>query len=140
LHIYDNPLLYTCDVQSICDYLVAPNGTVEIHDNAAGCNSEGEVEEACGVGVDESSVVSHQSSVNIYPNPASNSITLELPNTATPQKNTTLTINNINGQQLIQRQIMEPQTLVDVSGLSAGVYFVKVVSYDGVMVGKFVKQ
>lgn len=47
LGIYDNPILSECDAQSICDYLVSPNGTVNIHDNAAGCNSQQEVEDDC---------------------------------------------------------------------------------------------
>ncbi|MBC8489933.1 MAG: T9SS type A sorting domain-containing protein [Bacteroidetes bacterium] len=47
LNIVNNDTLSTCEVQSICDYLTAPGGTIEIHDNATGCNSPEEVEEAC---------------------------------------------------------------------------------------------
>ena len=47
LGIYDNPMLSECDAQSICDYLVSPNGTINIHDNASGCNSQTEVEDDC---------------------------------------------------------------------------------------------
>ena len=47
LSVIFNPLLSVCDVESICNYLAAPNGTIEIHDNAPGCNSQMEVEEAC---------------------------------------------------------------------------------------------
>jgi len=49
LYMYDNISLSSCDVHSVCDYLVSPNGTIEIHDNAPGCNSQDEVEEACGL-------------------------------------------------------------------------------------------
>jgi hypothetical protein len=49
LHIENNYLLSTCEVQSICDYLVAPNGTISIYGNAPGCNSQQEVEEACEI-------------------------------------------------------------------------------------------
>ncbi len=138
LSIYDNYNLSICEVQSICDYLAAPNGTVEIYNNATGCNSEEEVEEACIVGVDESSVGSWQSAVNIYPNPTSTTFTISTP--TTPNKNTFVTIYNLNGQQLIKREMMEPQTVVDVSGLYVGIYFVKVISDDGVSVGKFMKK
>ncbi|MCK9399659.1 MAG: T9SS type A sorting domain-containing protein [Bacteroidales bacterium] len=48
LSIHDNINLATCAVQSVCFYLAAPNGTVEIYSNAAGCNSEEEVESICG--------------------------------------------------------------------------------------------
>ena len=48
LFITDNSSLTTCEVQSICNYLANPNGTVDIHDNATGCNSPPEVANACG--------------------------------------------------------------------------------------------
>ena len=47
LTIQNNPSLNNCAVQSICDYLVTPNGTIEIENNAPGCNSPSEVQEAC---------------------------------------------------------------------------------------------
>jgi hypothetical protein len=77
------------------------------------------------------------SAIEFYPNPASNSITISMP--TTPQKNTFLTIYNINGQQIIKRQITEGQTVVDVSGLVSGVYFVRVSNDRTVQVGKMVK-
>jgi len=47
LSITNNSLLSACEVQSVCDYLASPGGAVEIHDNAPGCNSPDEVQEAC---------------------------------------------------------------------------------------------
>jgi len=47
--VSNNNLLSECNIQSICDYLVAPNGTVEIHDNAPGCNNLPEIAQACGI-------------------------------------------------------------------------------------------
>jgi len=44
--VYNNELS-TCEIQSVCDYLVNPNAVIEIHDNAAGCNNQQEVAEAC---------------------------------------------------------------------------------------------
>jgi hypothetical protein len=68
LTIRNNISLSACDVESICDYLADPNGVISIHDNAAGCNSQAEVEASCLEEVDE--VVSRQSSVISYPNPS----------------------------------------------------------------------
>ena len=48
LNISNNDLLSECDVQSICEYLAAPNGTVNIHNNASGCNGPGEIAQNCG--------------------------------------------------------------------------------------------
>jgi hypothetical protein len=140
LVIVDNSLLSTCEVLSICDYLAAPTGIVAIINNSTGCASDEIVIEACEFGVEESSVVSRQSSVKIYPNPAYTNITIELPNISNPQTNTTLTIYNINGQQLFKRQIKEPIINVDVSGLVSGVHFVKVSDDKTMMVGKVVKR
>ena len=47
LSIYYNLSLSECDVQSICDFLASPNGTIDIYSNAPGCNSEEEIEVAC---------------------------------------------------------------------------------------------
>jgi len=47
IYIVNNQSLSSCDVKSICDYLAAPNGTISISNNAPGCNSKWEVEEAC---------------------------------------------------------------------------------------------
>jgi hypothetical protein len=76
--IHYNSSLSTCEIQSICEYLATHNGWGNIRDNAPGCNSPEEVEEAClGVGVDELSVVSQQSSVRVFPNPTSEIVHLE---------------------------------------------------------------
>jgi enterochelin esterase-like enzyme len=70
LAIRYNSSLSTCHVQSICDYLAAPNGTVIISNNAAGCNSRVEVEEACnGVAIEE---YINRPQITISPNPFGN--------------------------------------------------------------------
>jgi len=76
--------------------------------------------------------------VNVYPNPSSTQITIELP--TTPRMNTSLTIYNLNGQKLITQAITEPQTVVDISRLPSGIYFVKVMDTEKVMMGKVVKE
>jgi hypothetical protein len=138
LRIAGNDTLSTCAIQSICDYLASPNGTIEIHSNAAGCDSPQEVLDECILHLNESAVSGQRSAVSIYPTLTSNTITISTP--ATPQHNTSLTIYNINGQALFTSQITEQISVVDVSGLSQGVYFVKVTDESKVQVGKFVKQ
>lgn len=135
LFIANNSSLSTCEVQSICDYLATPSGTIFINDNATGCNSQDEVEEACTVSVDE---VQLSDKLSIFPNPTSSQITIELP--FAPQKNSFLTVHNINSRKLLTRHITEQKTVVDVSGLPNGFYFVKVADDKKVMVGKMVKR
>jgi len=78
----------------------------------------------------------HQNNSNliIYSNPASTNITIE-----TPSKST-LSIHNTSGQQLLQQEITEPTTTIDVSGLASGIYIVKVIGEKEIQMGKFVKQ
>jgi hypothetical protein len=49
LYLSDNKHLSECEIQSICDYLVSPNGSVNIFNNASGCNSHSEVANSCAV-------------------------------------------------------------------------------------------
>ncbi len=68
LYISDNPLLMTCDVHSICEYLENPGDDIQIYNNAPGCNSQAEVEAACGIiGISENK---EEQAVYIYPNPS----------------------------------------------------------------------
>lgn len=137
LRISDNINLSACDVQSICDYLASPSGEVFIDKNATGCMSPEEVEAACFIGGYETTPPEPQ--ITFSPNPASTAITISLPS-STPIKNTTITIFNVNSQQVISHQITEPQTVIDINTLPGGIYFALIPSDKTVMVGKFVKK
>ncbi|MHC1777731.1 MAG: T9SS type A sorting domain-containing protein [Lentimicrobium sp.] len=47
--IHDNIALSACNIQSLCEYLADPNGTVDIYKNATGCNSPADIGDACGI-------------------------------------------------------------------------------------------
>lgn len=47
LSIQGNNSLSTCEVESVCNYLSAPNDTIAIHNNATGCSNREEIELAC---------------------------------------------------------------------------------------------
>ncbi len=136
LTICNNSSLTTCEVQSICDYLASPYGIIEIHDNATECNSQEEVDTSCAT-IQVKDIIPKNVSF-IYPNPTSTTITIETP--ATSYKNTFINIFNISGKRLLQRQMTEQQTVVDVSGLVQGVYFVRITTDATVLVTKFIKQ
>ncbi|MFH1297386.1 MAG: leucine-rich repeat protein [Bacteroidota bacterium] len=131
LTIAENPLLSTCAVQSICDYL-AGNGGAAIYNNASGCNSEKEIESACGVGMEENNPSKNQ--LNIFPNPAYTNITIETIITGH------LYILNLNGQELLQQEITETTTTIDIITLPSGVYFIKLINNKTVEVGKLIKK
>jgi hypothetical protein len=137
LRIRNNPDLSTCEVQSICDYLAAPNGSISIYGNAIGCNSQEEVEEACLlVYIEDKSLSENQ--FNTYPNPTQSILTIEIFNEISDRNY--LSIININGQQLISQSITKPKTEIDISYLTTGIYIVKVWNEREVMVTKVIKR
>ena len=77
-----------------------------------------------------------ESRLSIYPNPATEKITVEISGT---EKESTLTIVNIEGQELITRQITKPKTQIDISNLPSGIYFLRLTNDKTVEVVKFVK-
>ncbi len=119
LYIYYNPLLSECEVQSICDYLANPSGITQINDNAAGCFSQEEVEEACTAGVYD---IDYMSVFTIYPNPSHSEIIISgLDKTTIEEVN----IYNRLGQKVIHQKGAE--TKINVSSLLPGMYLVEVV-------------
>jgi hypothetical protein len=132
LYIYSNPNLSECDIQSICEYLAAPNGIIYIQNNAPGCNSVAEVEEHCLTGTEE-----NQSSVlSIIPNPGKDWITVAVPSIG----NNLIEMFNTSGEKVIKKQLTETETQIDISALPRGVYFVRVQDEKAVQVAKFVKE
>jgi hypothetical protein len=75
--------------------------------------------------------------ISVFPNPATDKITVEISGTT---QGGSLTIADIEGQQLITRQITQPKTTIDISNLPGGVYFVRLTSQGMVKVGKIIKQ
>lgn len=52
IFIYNNSQLSNCNAQSICDFISAPTGAVNIYNNAEGCNYPAEIAEQCGISID----------------------------------------------------------------------------------------
>ena len=122
IRINDNISLSTCNIQSICDYLASPNGTIEIHDNASGCNSHEEVQDSCWASVEEREVFID---VKIHPNTFFQVVNIEyeLMHPTTVQ----ITIYSHFGKQLEvirQKQSAGKQQVIwNAEGLPSGVYF-----------------
>lgn len=123
LLIYDNPTLSTCEVKSICDYLISPNGTIEIHDNATGCNSQQEVEDACDdVGI---TFNNFKNVPFIFPNPTEKEFSISDKYISAVNE---LIIYNHLGQ--IVSNIFSISNPIDISNLKPGIYYVEIVG-DG---------
>ena len=124
LIIQGNELLSTCDVKSICDYLASPNGFNDIHDNASGCNSPEEVEEAC----DTVSVMEliYEDKFTISPNPLKSRAIIEY--SINNNSQVTLKILDLSGK-VVAILIDEFQrngkhnVMFDGTKLNSGIYF-----------------
>ncbi len=91
--------------------------------------------------------------INIYPNPATNNLTVEITNDKLSQRDAFGTNLNIEIVDLTGKQIMSSFraggegissnrhiTTINIKSLPAGIYFVKVETNQGTVVKKFVKQ
>ena len=73
----------------------------------------------------------------LYPNPANEKITIDAGN-ALPG---TIMVFNIEGELLLQQNVERSQTEIDITGLPAGMYLVKISAGDGAArVKRFVKE
>ena len=77
------------------------------------------------------------SMVSLYPNPSSESLTIEISGQSLGYN---LSIMNIEGQELIACPIIEPKTQLDISTLPNGVYFVRLANDKSIKVVKIIKQ
>ena len=132
IDIHNNPLLSTCNVQSVCDYLATPGGIIWIYSNASGCNSALEVINSCTVGID--SMAKNESCNILFPNPATSQITFESATSGL------LSIQNSSGQKLLQQNITRLITNIDISNLHSGVYFVSFIDKGNIRMYKFIKK
>jgi hypothetical protein len=80
---------------------------------------------------------SEDNSIFLYPNPATNLLTIE---TSQTTKGSTVSIYNIDGQELIKQQMNESKIQIDISKLKSGIYFVKVSNENAVEVRKIIKE
>lgn len=121
LNIFDNSSLAACEVQSICAYLGSPNGNVDISNNAAGCNSPEEVEEACVL--ISGGQIRGNPALSLYPNPSTGSLTIEIPKGV---HKAIVSIVNFTGRELFRQEITGPGSYIDISFLPAGIYLVRI--------------
>lgn len=132
LVITGNTSLSTCEVQSICEYLVSPGGAIEIHNNATGCNSQEEVEEACvWIGVPD---INFESEFSIFPNPAKDILTISCKGGS---KIEDIVIYDQIGQKVLAGLLLD--NTIDVSSLPPGLYFIHVQVCDQIATMKVVK-
>ncbi|UCH14263.1 MAG: T9SS type A sorting domain-containing protein [Bacteroidales bacterium] len=72
--------------------------------------------------------------IDIYPNPSDNIINIEIEN----KNKTTIEIYNVSGKIVFSKKLNSKKERIDISGLSEGMYFVKVTQEQDVMVEKLI--
>ena len=122
-----------CAVESVCDFISQPWSVTDILDNATGCNTVNEIEDACQIiGVDN---IQYGNEPLIYPNPANNKI--EFSNNFT-ERITDLKIYNHLGQQIIHNKIIINS--IDISELNQGIYIVEIKTINSRFIQKLIVQ
>lgn len=89
-----------------------------------------------GVGITDNS---SENGIFIYPNPVNKKLTIEISKTDF-QNNSTVTISDICGKQLLQTPVNKEKTEIDISGLAKGIYLLSVENKDGIYIKKFIKE
>lgn len=123
LSVFDNNTLSTCHVQSICDYLINPNGPVNIHNNAPGCNSETEVYDVCWAKTNETAAI--ENNISVFPNPAKSTITIL---NSSKEKLTEAIIYSLFGQIILRKE--DPENTIDISMIQQGIYVIEIKTND----------
>lgn len=131
LEILGNHLLSECEIESVCNYLIDPNGEVDIYSNMQGCNSQEEVENACLLGTLQTSENNPQ--FLIYPNPTKSQITISNKNEITINE---VIIYNQFGQKVFQQNIITNK--IDISMLCQGIYILEIVTDNNMIREKLI--
>ena len=73
----------------------------------------------------------------IYPNPASGTITIEYFQFTGSEETM---ISDITGKSLLHNKLSGIISIIDISSLSSGIYFIKVITHERVYVQKLIKK
>jgi len=133
LYINNNPLLTTCEVQSVCDYLAGPHGNCMIIYNALGCNSIEEVEVAClSIGLQE---LNTNPEFSLFPCPTNGLLYISSKNEVCPRE---VVIDDQCGKSVLSCSYTKDG--IDLSKLSPGFYIVEIITKNHSIKGKIIKH
>ncbi len=140
LDISYNPSLSTCAAESICDYLISPNGEIKIQDNALGCNSQEEVQEGCDtVSVED---IYFDNNFTISPNPCSGSANLRFTNNDLGLVICDLfEISGVRVKEILNEEKIPGnyEIKIDLGDVPAGIYFCTLKTKNGIQTRKIIK-
>ena len=83
-------------------------------------------------------VIIKNDKLKIYPNPASKELRISFDQSQ--RANTEFKIVNILGSVVIESKLRDVETIVDISNLENGIYYLQLLTDDGFVIGKFIKE
>lgn len=130
----DNDTLVSTDAVQLVDAFNNNLSSRDLRPTSGSIASSGAVWDFINVFFSEEELI-HSNSIEIYPNPASNFITIKV------EKAEKIQILDLTGRQMwMEDNLMNDVKMVDISKLPVGVYIVKVESLGEVWTNKIVKQ
>ncbi|MBW6459445.1 MAG: T9SS type A sorting domain-containing protein [Bacteroidales bacterium] len=114
--------------------MTSPNGSTEIRFNAPGCKNKQEVKDACHIEIEENPDKINE--VNFFPNPTNSRLFIEF---GSDPLNCHLFITSSSGSKILSQQIENKLTVIDLSNLLPGIYFVIVRDERALLEYKLVK-
>ena len=128
-HTSNSPQYLLCTDTNTC-YIFTNDGVIIKTTNGGGPTD---------VGINESNI--QNASLNIYPNPTTDQITIEFDATETKS---ILEIKNVLGQTVYSEMLIDvsgkKSKSIDVSNFSNGIYFLSIKNEKGMMSKKFIKE
>ncbi len=74
--------------------------------------------------------------INVYPNPTKGDLVIELTN----KTNSTIQVLDVTGRMIVEKNTSNERTELNISGLSNGIYYVRILSNNTVEVRKIIKE
>ncbi|WP_445715232.1 LamG-like jellyroll fold domain-containing protein [Flavobacterium sp.] len=125
-----NPLLATCAVDWVCDYLATASPNATIAGNATGCESVAAVNSACAA---LSNSDFDLAAISLYPNPTDAIFSIEVPNEVIKK----VRIFDVTGKMLLDSN----QATLNVSSFASGIYMINIETESGkIGVSKLIKK
>ena len=128
--IMNNTSLVLCKNLFICGIISDPTVSKTIFNNDSGCNSVVEVEATCNAPI---STLDFRNSVQVFPNPVSEVLMMEIPEDVIFEK---AVLNSISGEQLF----FDYSPSINFSDFPDGVYFLTIHTSIGSVTKKIIKE
>jgi hypothetical protein len=133
IRVIDNPLISACNIPSICNVMADFGGWSFYSGNAPGCNSRDEVYISCGLS--DTDEENEEAVLRLYPNPATDLVTIE---TDVPLSKAY--INDSTGRFSGMIDLSNGSRTLDLSRLAKGVYFIRFMIGEQMVVRKVMKM